>query len=253
MRGIVFDIQRFSIHDGSGIRTTVFLKGCPLRCRWCHNPEAFRLLPQASPVSGKIYGYDITAGQVIDEVMRDVDYYRDSGGGVTFSGGEPTMQYDFLHELLKLSKQNSLHTCVETCGHTDTEELLSLSEMVDMFLFDFKLAGPKEHEMYTGKPNDLILSNLAAIHDAGRNIILRCPIIPGVNDNESHFMSIRGLLAKYPMIQSVEAMPFHNIGKAKWEDLALSYDFADAPDADEIKCNQWKISIAKQFKKVGLS
>lgn len=240
MTGIIFSIQRFSIHDGPGIRTTVFLKGCPLRCKWCHNPESFKMQIETYE---KTYGRIETTENIINIVKRDSIYYEESGGGVTFSGGEPTLQYDFLMSLLKSSKENGLHTCIETSGYMPSSHLLSLIEYVDLFLYDYKLTDPILHKKYTGVDNRLILENLDILNKYEQTVILRCPIIPGINDNTEHFSAIKQLGKKYINITKTEIMPYHNIGVAKWKELGLQYDFPNMPSVDPKTIEKWKGEI----------
>jgi pyruvate formate lyase activating enzyme len=272
-KGVIFNIQRFSLHDGPGIRTAVFLKGCNLRCKWCHNPESFTLKPELSvnfskcvscgicvPVCsaglhtieengrhktdfekcalcGKcadacpadvisVIGREYTADEVIKIVMKDKIYYE-NGGGVTFSGGEPFMQYDFLLELLKKSKENGLHICIETNGIVGAEKLETLCPFVDLFLYDFKHSDDEQHIKYTGFSNKTVLKNLDYLNRAGKEIILRCPVIPSINDTKGHFSAIRELKEKYPMILDIEIMPYHTTGVSKWENIGKIYELAD--------------------------
>lgn len=277
--GTVFQIQRFSLDDGPGIRTTVFLKGCPLRCRWCHNPESLSPHPQlcfreskctncracanACPngvhtffgehhqvdfpkcthcgqcvercTSGalELIGRTYTWEQVLGEVVKDQAYYRESGGGVTFSGGEATFQQDFLRELLCESKRRGLHVCLDTCGLAPWSFFSEIMENVDLFLYDYKLWDPVLHEQLTGASNEHISKNLTRLHDAGAQIILRCPIIPGINDNAAHFSAIRRLRERLPRLKQVQVMPYHSIGVGKWQEIGLDYSLKELPSATE--------------------
>lgn len=287
--GTVFQIQRFSLDDGPGIRTTVFLKGCPLRCRWCHNPEAFSPRPQLSwhseqctqcgacaavcpqgvhvladgvhtvryerctgcgrcaagcPAQAlEVVGFSAAAQAVIREAARDKAYYEHSGGGVTFSGGEPTGQPEFLQELLILAKKEGLHVCLDTCGQAPWALYEALLPRVDLFLYDYKAADPAVHRQYTGVDNTLILENLRRLSAAGARILLRCPIIPGINDNEAHFAAIRRLKDELPGIVGAQVMPYHNIGAGKWRALGLSYTLADLPCAGEEDRARWQARL----------
>ena len=217
--GIVFDIQRGALHDGPGLRTTVFLKGCPLRCSWCHNPESQSVSPQTGR-SGKQYGAPMTVAEVMRVVLADRSFYAQSGGGVTLSGGEPTVQFDFCKALLQAARQAEIHTCLDTCGHCPPERLLELLPLVDLFHFDWKLSGSPEHRKWTGVDGDRIRSNLDLLIEHGARIILRCPLIPGVNDDPFHGAVIERW-ASHPGIESVERLPYHSSGLAKAEDLGL--------------------------------
>ncbi len=224
MKGIVFDIQRFALHDGPGIRTTIFLKGCPLRCDWCHNPESFLLKPQIQKkkingkVVSKIVGEEKSVDEIILDVVKDRDYFEESGGGVTISGGEPMMQFEFTKEILNALKKENIHTCLDTSGFAQWELFEEIIPFVDLFHYDFKIANSAEHKKYTGQNNELILENLDKICKKEMPLILRCPIIPNVNDNEAHFIEIDKIAKKYPHIE-VEKLEYHDMGRKKREEL----------------------------------
>lgn len=266
--GIVFDIQRFSIHDGPGIRTSVFLKGCMMRCIWCHNPESFRVKIQLSYekslctgcqvcqskcqqevhsfqngkhqvhfdrctncgacvescMSGSLkqFGTSMTADEVIVEICKDRAYYAESGGGVTFTGGEPTVQFDFLMELLQKCRQEGISICLETNGVIDRENLLELANYVDLFLVDYKATG-KKHKILTGIEEKEVLATLELLNQLRKSVILRCPMIQGINDEEEHFAAIRRLQDAYPNICKTEIMAYHNVGRQKWEAIGEEY------------------------------
>ena len=202
-KGIIFKIQKYSIHDGPGIRTAVFLKGCPLDCWWCHNPEGKKLMPEPiyhkekcikcgrcddiCPTGAReTIGREMTVGQVIKEVEKDFAFYEQSGGGVTFTGGEPFIQFDFLYALISECREKGIHTAIETCGHTSWENLREASKYTDLFLYDLKLIDGEKHRRYTGVSNKLILENLREIAAIHSNICVRIPLIPGINDDEEN-------------------------------------------------------------------
>lgn len=266
MNGRIFDIQRFSLHDGPGIRTTVFLKGCPLQCAWCCNPEsqsaAFELAFDANKCTAcgncinecsqqvfvlkngtlqvertrcnacegclkscetqalKIYGSQSDVGEVIEEVLKDKAYYETSGGGLTISGGECMMQPKFVLNLLKKAKAHNIHTCIETCGLAKQKNYEQIFPYTDLFLFDFKITDDSLHQHYTGQSNRLILSNLRFLSSMGADIILRCPIVPNINDTIAHFNNI-AMLYHELNIQHIEVMPYHNFGAHKYTQLGL--------------------------------
>lgn len=287
--GLIFDIQKFCVHDGPGIRTTVFFKGCPLRCRWCHNPESNRagkellysartcvgcgacaevcpmqahtLIPthtvdrSVCTACGKcaevcptqalsIAGKEMSADEIMSEVLRDRSFYEASGGGLTLSGGEILLQFDFALELLKIARGNGLHTCVETCGFTDKHKLLRLAAFTDLFLYDWKCTNTELHKQYTGVGNREILENLRALNGIGASVILRCPIIPNVNDNDEHFDGIAALAESCDCIKAVELEPYHALGTDKAERLGASQERFPTPTSDEIE--KWIRSLKKK-------
>jgi pyruvate formate lyase activating enzyme len=284
-KGIIFDIQRFSLVDGPGIRTTVFLKGCSLRCSWCHNPESQSFKPQlsfnsekcincleclkacpdgahkqengkhfldwslcstsakcvnvCSPGALKIMGHTEYVEQIVTEVLKDKNYYNRTGGGVTVSGGEPLSQPEFTLQLLKEFKKYGLHTVIDTCGAVKEKSYRDILPYTDLFLFDYKITSGSEHKKYTGAGNELILSNLDFLYKNNAAIILRCPVIPGINDNEEHFYRIKKIMRQYPAIKSVELMPYHNMGRGKAERIGLAYAFPELKTTDEKTRQEW--------------
>ncbi len=224
MKGIVFDIQRFALHDGPGIRTTIFLKGCPLRCEWCHNPESFLLKPQYQNITvngkkiRKLVGEEKGVDEIISEVIKDRDYFNESSGGVTISGGEPMLQFEFTKAILKALKKENIHTCLDTSGFAKWELFEEILPYIDLFHYDFKLANSAKHKKHTGQPNELIIENLHKICKKNIDLVLRCPIIPGVNDNDEHFSAIENIAEKYPHIE-IEKLKYHNMGRKKIDEL----------------------------------
>jgi len=223
MEGTIFNIQRFCTHDGPGIRTTVFLKGCPLRCAWCHNPESHREAPEVFS-DGEHCGRRVTAREVLETVLRDREFYGETGG-MTLSGGEPLMQAAFSLELLRLAKEAGLHTAVETSGYC--EDLTPFLPYVDLWLYDIKLTDSAAHRRWTGVGNELILENLQKLPE---NVILRCPIIEGVNLCREHFAALQAL--GRPM----EFLPYHPLGleKAKRLGRKQAYDNAAFLEKEKI-------------------
>jgi glycyl-radical enzyme activating protein len=288
-RGIVSDIQRASLRDGPGIRTTIFLKGCPLRCLWCHNPEAISPRPQlffsadrcvhcgvcegscAKDVhhvqdkahaidfdkcdlcaqcvdecnaSGlRIVGKEMSAADVMREVLADLDFYQNSGGGVTLSGGEPLFQYAFSREILMRSKQMKVHTCVETSGFILPKKFEEVLPNVDLLLFDYKATRDEDHRAFTGVSNQLILTNLDTAYQQGKAIILRCPIIPGLNDTANHFAGIRALDERYPRLRGIELMPYHDFGNSKRSSVGLAETAETLRVPTETEPGQWRQAL----------
>lgn len=259
--GTVFDIQKFSVHDGPGIRTTVFLKGCPLHCLWCHNPESWRAQPEllfsAEKCTGcgacakscrtealELCGRRETAEEVLAEVLRDRPFYENSGGGMTLSGGEPLAQFAFSLELLKQAKANGLHTCLETCGYAPRDHYLALLPFTDLFLFDVKTVDAERHRSFTGQDNRLILDNLRALDNAGAALHLRCPLIPGMNDSEAELHGIGVLANSLAHVQEIEVEPYHPLGVSKAHRLGFADAFT-APFTPKKQSDLWIARIAE--------
>jgi glycyl-radical enzyme activating protein len=221
--GMVFGIHRASLDDGPGIRTTVFLKGCALRCRWCHNPESWSPEPQTAGTGDEArhYGRVMTASEVLEVVRRDKPYYERSGGGLTLSGGEPTLQLDFCRTLLSAARAEHLHTCLDTCGCNEPGVFVELLPFVNLFLWDYKATGSERHRELTGVPSEQILANLEALYSRGARIRLRCPMVPGVNDTPDHFHALGELARRYPRLEGVEVLPYHDTGRYKYGLLGL--------------------------------
>lgn len=245
--GMVFDISRASIHDGPGIRSTVFLKGCPLSCVWCHNPESQSPAPEVSinadTGEATTIGKRMTVDEVMEIVLRDRPYYRNSEGGLTVSGGEPTMQMPFLLELLRRARKEGVSTALETCGFTGKKEILSLLPLVDYWLYDYKATDRAVHSEYTGVPSYRILENLRVLIKAGARIILRCPIIPGVNDSHEHFRSIATLVSRSEeAILEVELMPYTDLGNAKNRSIGCT-DYFEARVPEPTEVTSWLYTL----------
>ena len=271
--GVVFDIQRYSLHDGPGLRTLVFLKGCALRCLWCSNPESqsrdsemlhdadrctrcgacVRACPSgalsreadgslkydrtrctwcgrcvAACVQGarRIAGALMTSEEVIAAVMRDAPFYRRSGGGVTLGGGEPTLQPGFAAAVLRGARSRGVDTAIETCGHAEQSAFLSVALEADHVLFDVKHADSARHAGLTGVGNELILANLRALLERGRDVIVRYPLVPGCNADDSDLIAIASLLLMLPAPPILELVPYHRLGEHKYRLLARDYRLA---------------------------
>ena len=260
--GIIFDIKRYAIHDGPGIRTTVFMKGCPLACRWCHNPEGIKaapflvykkekcircgecveicpeqalrleeegVFPSGSPCTKcftcteicpaearEKVGRKLTAPELFVEIQKDILFYDTSKGGVTFSGGEPLMQVEFLIEVLKLWGNHHIHRAVDTTGHASHETLMSVAKQTDLFLFDLKMMDSDKHEKYTGVSNHLILDNLRHLAQKEIDLIIRIPLIPGVNDDVENLDRTGSFLNRLPGVKKVHILPYHDFQKSKY-------------------------------------
>lgn len=260
MEGQIFNIQKFCINDGPGIRTTVFFKGCPLHCVWCHNPESQNRDRQIMFYSNKcthcgrcrnltvddmdffcpndakkICGKTVSSDDVLAEVMKDYDFYKNSGGGITLSGGEPLFQFEFALEILQKAKENDLHTAIETCGFADKGKMMQIAEFTDLFLFDFKEFNPARHKEYTGADNVLILENLFLLNELKKDIILRCPIIPGFNDRQENFAEICRLANTCVSIIGIEIEPYHAFGESKYDALGRHKTEISTQTEEQIK------------------
>ncbi len=237
-KGLVFDIRRFSVHDGPGIRTTVFLKGCPLRCKWCHNPEGLspepqtmlrkRMIESTETICKEIAGQWYRPDEVMRKIMKDQLFFEESHGGVTFSGGEPLMQPDFLKEVLMLCSAIGVHTIVDTAGITDRQTFHSVAIHTDMLLYDIKCINSALHEKYTGLGNEETLSNLRSLEEIplqnndNLQVIIRIPYIPGFNDTAEEIEAIcRYIVSLQIPIRQVELLPYHNLGRQKYAALGL--------------------------------
>ncbi|MBQ8351772.1 MAG: glycyl-radical enzyme activating protein [Clostridia bacterium] len=247
-RGRIFDIQRFSLHDGQGIRTIVFLKGCPLRCRWCCNPEGQDWEAHRMKMPGKperLMGKDVTAAEVMETVMRDMPYYARSGGGLTLSGGEALGQPDFARALLLLAHNAGINTCIETTGYAPREVLLAVLPHVDTVLMDIKHMSPEKHEAYTGKRNDLILENAQFIAEQTKELIIRVPVIPTFNDTEGEIRAIAAFARTLPGVRRLHLLPYHRLGQDKYDALGREYSMRGIPPIPDERM-RYLLSVAEE-------
>ena len=212
-QGTIFNIQRFSTKDGPGIRTTVFFKGCPLNCWWCHNPESRRPLPEN--MNDIVIGRTVTVDELIKEISKDEVFYDESQGGVTLSGGEPVFQPLFLKKLLQKCRDLSFHTAVDTTGYAPYQDFDKINGLVDLYLYDLKLFDDKKHINYTGVSNKIILDNLKKLNDDNRNVTVRIPMIPGITDTDENLDSIINFLIKLKNINKVSLLPYNKLGEDK--------------------------------------
>lgn len=293
--GIVFDIKKFSIHDGPGIRTTIFLKGCPLACSWCHNPEgqahqlelmlraerciecaACEVVCESEAITGpaadtdtdrrlctacgacvdvcytgarEFVGRTMTVAEVANEIERDTAFYDQSGGGVTFSGGEPLSQPAFLEELLHACRELDLHTCLDTCGYASWDVLENVWQDVDLFLYDLKLMDDTRHRQVTGVSNRPILSNLRRLDKLGHRVVLRVPIVPGFNDDVDNIQALGRFSAGLRSLAHIELLSYHRTGRDKYERLEKAFPTPGVqPPSDECMAH-----IARRLREFGLT
>jgi pyruvate formate lyase activating enzyme len=238
---MIYNIQHYSIHDGPGIRTTVFFQGCPMRCWWCHNPESQDAIGQRLTAGG----YN-TAGEIIAEIDKDAIFYEESGGGVTFSGGEPLMQPGLLEELLDLCMERGYHTAIDTCGYADPATVRRILGKAGLFLYDMKLMDDARHLEYTGVSHELPLRNLELIAGAGIPVIVRFPVIPGITNGTENIRAIASLMESLGLVR-IDLLPFHAFAKGKYEKFGMKYLLGDIgePSSDEME------SAAEIFRKRG--
>ena len=293
-KGVVFDVRRYAVHDGPGIRTTVFLKGCPLSCWWCHNPESQGLYPElmlqpklciqcglchalraehacvvSAPVAAEEHqrcafgvacatlcptgarmrsGKEVTVTEIMRTVLRDRPFYDQSGGGVTFSGGEPFAQPHFLMELLRQCEKEEISTAVDTSGYTEASWIRLAAQYKALFLYDVKLIDNQKHVHYTGVSNAPILANAQLLSELGANVIVRVPIIPGINDGSQDIDALGQWLSGFAMRWPIELLPYHNLPEGKYVALSRSYCLQglEAPTAEHMQ------SIEAQLLRYGL-
>lgn len=272
--GTLFDIKRFSVQDGPGIRTTVFLKGCPLNCAWCHNPESQDA--NASPLyrpslciqcdgclhtdparaaevcpseARTMVGRMVTAESVINEISRDSAFFDESNGGVTFSGGEPLAQPGFLAELLDRSGELGLHRAVDTCGYAGAETLARIATRTDLFLVDVKLMDSSESLRWTGVPSEPIQRNIRWLSKSGKPMEIRMPIIPGITDTPANLSAAQDFLMSLPGRHTVRLLPHHRSAMSKYEQFGIGRRMPDTadPSSEQIE------TLADQMRSAGLT
>lgn len=247
IKGRIFNIQRFSIHDGPGIRTIVFLKGCYMRCAWCCNPESQRYEIETLIEGGKekTVGKDVTVSEIIDEILLDLPYYRRSGGGLTLSGGEVLAQADFARELLREAKSYGLHTAIETAASLPYSEIEKLLPYLDLVLMDIKLMNPEKHREYTGTSNERILENARLLAKSGVELIVRTPVIPGVNDSPEEIRAISTFAKSLGTVREHHLLPYHRLGMDKYDGLGRRYSLKEIEPPTRAKMEHL-LSIAEE-------
>ncbi len=227
LKGYIFDIKRFALHDGPGIRTTVFMVGCPLSCIWCHNPESLRELPtENSFAAGNSCNVDnnfiITEHSITSlykEIQKDFVFYEESGGGVTFSGGEPLNQVDFLEGVAALCRYNDIPVVMDTSGYAPYESIERIYEWTDQFNYDLKIIDDELHKKFTGASNSTILSNLKRLTGTGDKVRIRIPLIPGLTDTEKNLNEIIDFIMSLKHVKGVDLLPFNILSESKYKRL----------------------------------
>ncbi|MFC2118682.1 glycyl-radical enzyme activating protein [Bacteroidota bacterium] len=253
MEGLIFNIQRFSIHDGPGIRLTVFLKGCPLNCWWCHNPESqskeieelekVRKIGDKEIIEKEIVG--INEEELIAEIEKEKVFFEESGGGVSFSGGEPLAQHDFLLKMLRTCRGKSIHTCVDTTGYASEKVFQMIAEYVDLFLFDLKIINEKNHINFCGVSVNPILKNLTYLNNIKKNVIIRFPVIPGFTDKPDNIKEIINFLKPLENIRKVELLPYHRIADGKYKKFNIHNKMIDVQPPSINELNKIKDKFEK--------
>lgn len=291
VKGKIFDIKQFAVHDGPGIRTTVFFKGCPLNCWWCHNPEGIspgddiffyktkcigcgtcievcpeNAIKQEDAISIdrdkctscgicadncpsdalKNAGRTVTSDEVIAEIRKSIIFYDSSNGGVTFSGGEPLMQPEFLKDLIDGCREEEIHITLDTSGHVDTDTFESIIDDVDLFLYDLKIMDDEKHKKYTGTSTDKVLKNLKLLSKKGKEVIIRFPVIPGITDTDENIEKIIDFLSDIKNVSEIDILPYHNV-EEKYKKLGKEYKLNVVKSPDESKIKQ----IKERFEKGG--
>ena len=246
--GRIFDVQKFSVHDGPGIRTIIFLKGCALRCKWCCNPESQKYEIQTMMQNGKekTIGRDVTVEEVLKIVKQDMPYYRRSGGGMTLSGGEMLCQSEFSYALLRSAKEASINTAVETTGFAPYEKIEKLLPYIDTVLMDIKHTNSAKHQQFTTQPNELILENAVKIADNAKKLIIRVPVIPTFNDTEEEIAGIAQFASGLKGVEEIHLLPYHRFGKDKYDGLGREYLMGEIPSPTEAKMQQLK-TVAERY------
>lgn len=246
--GRIFDIQKFSVHDGPGIRTIVFLKGCALRCRWCCNPESQKSEIQTMIQNGKekIVGKDVSVSEVMETVKQDMPYYRRSGGGLTLSGGEMLCQSEFAYALLRTAKESAINTAVETTGFAKWETIEKLLPFIDTVLMDIKHINSEKHKEFTTKSNELILENAVKIAENAKKLIIRVPVIPTFNDTEAEIGEIAKFASSLKGVTEINLLPYHSFGRDKYEGLGRKYMMGDLPSPTDQQMQKLK-KVAESY------
>ena len=245
--GRIFDIQRYSLHDGSGIRTIVFFAGCFLRCKWCCNPESHYAVNRTSVGPSPYIINEMSVDDVMAVVERDRPYYRRSGGGLTLSGGEILTQPDFARDLLREAQKSGIHTAVESTALADFRDVEKILPYLDLFLLDIKHTDQAKHEKFTGRRNGLALENAVKIAAYARRtmsgLIIRVPVIPGFNQTVQEIKEIAGFAAELSGVDEIHLLPYHRMGEGKYATLGLEYPMGDVPPPSDDEMENLKAVV----------
>ena len=252
-KGRIFDIQRYSIHDGEGIRTICFLKGCVLRCKWCCNPESQEYGIQEMIVRGKpkTVGQDITVAEVVEIVERDRPYYDRSGGGFTLSGGESLCQPEFARDLLRAAKAMGINTAMESMACAKWEVIEQILPYLDHYLMDIKHMSSAKHKAFTGKGNELMLENARKIADSGQTrLSIRVPVIPTFNDSPEEIRDIAVFADKLSGVEDIYLLPYHRLGQDKYEGLGRIYELPDIlpPEPEHMQMLKRVVEVSSKLR-----
>jgi len=249
--GIIFDIKKYAIHDGPGIRTTIFFKGCSMGCQWCHNPESKNFDVEEFVVKDRVkkttknetVGYEISVDDIIEKIEKDRVFYDESGGGVTFSGGEPLVQTNFLLEILKECKKSKIHTIVDTCGEASWKNFEIIIDYVDLFLYDLKIIDNVLHNKYTGVSNKRIHDNLKKLIESGKQIEIRIPLIPNITDTDINLNNLIDFISSLKIKPSVILLPYNPLNRDKLDRFCLENTFEKL----KIQSKKKLLKIHQQF------
>ena len=243
MKGVVFDIRRGVTKDGPGLRTSVFLKGCPLRCVWCHNPESQSSEIERAVTTDEVCGREMSVDEVMAEVRRDAVFYASSGGGVTLTGGEPMMQPDFAFALASAAHADGIHVALDTCGFVSWAAFEKMMPAVDLFLYDLKCMDAKRHHELTGVDNREILENLLRLDVAGAKTWIRCPLAPGLNDSDEDLSALKDFASRLRNVEKLEICPYHPLGLEKYAKFGkkVLYDNPNAASTDDVA--RWEMAL----------
>jgi pyruvate formate lyase activating enzyme len=252
MKGLIFSVKKYSIHEGPGIRVTFFMKGCFLDCIWCHNPEGISPFPESITRKNRVgdreftnfevVGVNYSVENILEVLEKERVFIDQSGGGVTFSGGEPMLQPEFLLNALKTCKANGYHTAVDTSGYTSAENLKAILPFTDLFLFDIKHMDESKHKELTGVSNNLILDNFHLLIESGKEIMVRVPVIPGYNDDMVHLENLKQFLltTKTGNLKKICLLPYHKIGSSKYKRFNTPYRMRDVEPPSKEKMKELK-------------